>query len=280
MGLLILDNRCKLAWNEYGLSGGEPVFYFHGMPGSRLEVKPAEIIARDSGLRLIAPDRPGYGDSDAQDNFKLLDWPAVVSQLADRLNINRFSILGFSGGGPYALACAHAMPERIKKVTLFASPAPYDSDAVQEHIAAEFKPLYDLAITDIDAARQQVSQLATSPDAVLNVFEAALPPEDKTIISNRVIRSQYLDNLALSLKTGIDGFVGDLQCYTSPWGFNLQDITTNIDIWHGRNDKNIGFAIGTYLAAKLQNSATHFLDDTGHLYLLDHWLDALESLKK
>src|SRR5437868_4337089 len=106
------DGRA-LGYAEYGDPGGTPVFFFHGSPGSRLQRHPDPSITSSFGARIITVDRPGYGRSDFQPGRRLLDWPADAAQLADALSIERFAAIGLSGGGPYLLACAYAMPERL-----------------------------------------------------------------------------------------------------------------------------------------------------------------------
>ncbi len=113
--ITLVDGR-RLGWAEFGDPQGLPLFYFHGFPASRLEGKLIEAAALRNGIRVIASDRPGYGISDFQPRRRLLDWPCDVKALADRLSIDRFMILGVSGGGPYALACAHAMAPRLRAV--------------------------------------------------------------------------------------------------------------------------------------------------------------------
>ncbi len=279
MEILKLDNHARLSWNQYGSPNGEPVFYFHGMPGSSLEAHDADSFARELGLRLIIPNRPGYGDSDPQENFTPLDWPIILTQLADSLHINRFSILSFSGGGIYAFACAHAMPERIKHITLLSAPAPFETSVMQNSINADFKPLYELAASDFNAALEQVSQMAPSSEALLTIMESIFPPEDKKIFNDEHVRKSYLDNLTLAIKNGITGFVSDLRCIASPWGFKFEDTEIDIDIWHGRHDKNINFSVAEYLADSLKNTSTHFLNDEGHCYLFKYWCEILENIK-
>ena len=111
----LVDGR-RLGWAEFGDPQGLPLFYFHGFPASRLEGKLIEGAALRNGIRVIASDRPGYVISDFQPGRRLLDWPCDVKALADRLSIDRFMVLGVSGGGPNALACAHAMEPRLRAV--------------------------------------------------------------------------------------------------------------------------------------------------------------------
>ena len=272
------NKKYQIAWNEYGTPDGEPVFYFNGVLGSRLEAQSADKIARDLGLRLITTDRPGYGDSEPQNDFRLLDWPNVISQLADKLNLTHFSILGFSGGGAYALACAHAMPERIRHTTIISSTAPYTSEAMQDHICADFKPLYELSVADEQAALQQVSQLASSAETLMDIAQAPLHPCDKALFKRQDIQQHHLNNMALAISNGVNGIVNDLRNVALPWQFEPRDIQLPVNLWHGRNDNAVGHAIGEYLADKLKNSTIQLLDDCGHYFLFDQWHDVLKSI--
>lgn len=109
--VLLPDGR-RLGYAEYGDSGGSPVFFLHGQPGSRLGRHHDESIATGLGARIVAVDRPGYGLSDYQSGRRLVDWPADVVALAEALNLGRFAVASVSNGGPYALACAALVPER------------------------------------------------------------------------------------------------------------------------------------------------------------------------
>lgn len=279
MNQLLLSNNKQLAWNEYGVPDGEPVFYFHGAIGSRREAKAADKIANNLGIRLIAPERPGYGDSDPQDNFKLLDWPSLVLQLANKLNINQFSIIGFSVGSNYALACAHSIPERLSKLTLVGGLAPYQTEVMQKHISPDFKPLYDLSLYDEDAALQQMSEMAASPEGLFNIIHSTLSLCDKTLFEQDHIRTHYKRSIYLAIKNSVFGCANDIYNLTRPWQFDLAEINLPVNIWHGRNDKLIGYAIGEYLSTKLTNSSFYSQDDSGHYFLFDKWHDILKSIK-
>ncbi len=123
-----LSDGRSLAYAEYGDPRGRPVFFFHGTPGSRF-FRPADEITRNMGVRLITADRPGYGLSTFQPGRRILDWPSDITQLADHLGINRFAVAGHSGGGPYVLACAAALPERVSAAALVAAAGPVDASA-------------------------------------------------------------------------------------------------------------------------------------------------------
>ncbi|MEM8931047.1 MAG: alpha/beta hydrolase, partial [Acidobacteriota bacterium] len=117
------DGR-RLGYVELGDADGLPLIFFHGTPGSRKMFDADELMARIPGLRLILPERPGYGLSDPQPDRTLLDWPQDVAALADQLGLDRFAVGGISGGGPHALACAHRQSDRLTHTIVLASPAP------------------------------------------------------------------------------------------------------------------------------------------------------------
>ena len=108
-----LHDARTLGYIEYGNPAGKPLFYFHGHPGSRLEAGFLAEQAQKNNIRLIGVDRPGLGRSTYKAGRHFLDWPDDVVELADRLHINRFAVVGFSGGGPYALACAYKISNRL-----------------------------------------------------------------------------------------------------------------------------------------------------------------------
>ena len=117
-----------LGYAEYGCQTGYPLMFFHGFPSSRLEAHDLDQIARRRYLRIIAPDRPGFGLSTSQPHRRIMDWPADVQALAHHLRLSRFAVLGGSGGGPYALACAHALPpEMLSAVGIMAGAPPWQA---------------------------------------------------------------------------------------------------------------------------------------------------------
>ena len=117
------DGR-ELSYAEYGASSGRPVLYFHGLPGSRLDPLPFAEEYLAEGIRVVAPDRPGYGRSSPRRRWGLLDWVGDVVELADVLGIGRFAVLGYSSGGKYAAACAFSVPERLSAVGIVSGVGP------------------------------------------------------------------------------------------------------------------------------------------------------------
>src|SRR5437762_4583440 len=123
---LTLSNGSAVALSEYGDPRGVPIFFCHGWPSSRTMAELAHEAARDLGARIISPDRPGIRDSQFQHDRRLIDWPPLLNEIADRLGIDRFRILAISGGAPYAYASAWVTPERVEKIAVVSGAPPLD----------------------------------------------------------------------------------------------------------------------------------------------------------
>lgn len=275
--LRLADGR-KLAYAEYGPAEGQPVMAFHGAPGSRLELAGNLDTLRELNTRLIIVDRPGYGLSDFQENRRLLDWPADITQLADSLHLDRFAVIGFSAGGTYAAACAFMIPERLTDVTLISSPAPFDAPELNDEMMPASRALIELAADDYRQAEQQLAAVAGTPDALLNLFEAPLPAPDKTIFSDENFHRMYKANLAEALRQGLTGFAYDMSLIAKPWGFDPAAIKMDVCLWHGEDDINVPIGMGRYLANTIPHCQAHFLPGEGHLLMFTHWKKILQEL--
>ncbi len=278
MNKLVLNNQKILAWSEYGDLHGSPVFYFHGTPGSHLEAANTDKIARQLGIRIIALDRTGYGNSELHENTEFIDWPNIITSLADKLCLTEFSMLGYSGGAPYALSCAHKLSKRLASTTIISSPTSLTTDIMQQHMNVNFKPLYELADSDFQMAKQQVTEITCSLDAFMGLVTSQLSDSDKLIFEQDEFKDHYFKSLEHSLKQGTDATVIDLRNISRSWGFKLKDIQVKVDIWHGSDDNNFDIAIAEHLASKL-NSTLHKMDNCGHYFLFDHWFEILSQIK-
>src|SRR5205823_3276287 len=156
-----LKNGGSLAYVEYGDAAGVPVFFFHGWPSSKTMAQLTDAAARELGVRIISPDRPGIWESAFQANRTLLDWPDVLKQLADHLWLERFYIFAISGGAPYAYGCALRLRERVCAIAI-ASGAP---------------PIVDLTDQNglLKLYRWMLALYRTSPRLLRVLFYAARP---------------------------------------------------------------------------------------------------------
>jgi pimeloyl-ACP methyl ester carboxylesterase len=272
-----LDDGRLLAYAEYGDPQGKPVIFFHGTPGSRLFHHPDESIALSLGIRIIAPDRPGFGLSDSKVGRTLLDWPDDVVQLADTLHIDRFAVAGMSGGGSYVTACALKIPHRLTRAALISSIAPLSApEATRGHL------LFSLARNSptLAALSWWLMNLAyhRNPDRFFN-FEAGLTSEsEKVLLKEPDVKSLLIQDYAEAVRDGISGIASEMVLLAHPWGFRLENIAMEIHLWHGAQDVRTPIAMGRYLANTIPICRATFLAAEGHGVIYHHWREILSAL--
>jgi pimeloyl-ACP methyl ester carboxylesterase len=268
------DGR-MLGYSEYGSVDGNPVFFFHAHPGSRREWPAFDTgdAAAELNARVIAVDRPGHGLSDFKPDREILDWPDDVTELADALNVGRFAVLGISGGGPYAAACAFKIPERLAATAIVCGMGPSEAPGVKDGIAWKFA-----------AGRSSVMRramlllmsfgLQKKPETFVSKMKDALQGPDKALVLRKPELAKQIIDLAFAeaFRQGIAGVRHEAGLYARPWGFRLQDIAAEVHLWHGEEDANVPVSVGHYVADAIPNCHARFIEDEGHLSLPFHYL--------
>ncbi len=269
------DGR-QLGYAEYGLPNGRPVLFFHSAPGS--SYLPADMAesAKQCGVRLIAVDRPGYGLSDPHAARTFQSWANDVAALTDALGVTRFSIIGFSAGTPYPLACALYFPNRINKIALVGALAPVDVPDVTEGMSPMAIGLYSLAQTNPDELRTTFAAVAPSPSALLSAMSASAGAWDKTILQERA--AEFELDYTQTLRSGSEGLASDFILASGNWGLPLTEVKAEVHLWSGTLDQNTPPAMTHYLASQLPNSHVHHLQNEGHFALYLHWEEILKSV--
>ncbi|MFI1913961.1 alpha/beta fold hydrolase [Nocardia sp. NPDC020380] len=270
---------------EYGDRSGRPVLYCHGIPGSHIEAVAFDQAAVTLGMRVIAVDRAGMGASAPVFPRRVLDWADTVAALADSLGLGRFGIIGVSGGGPYALACAAALPERVTTAVLVSAPAPLDelsaTGELDDAAKKRHRGLSMLRRFPILArpAAAQMAAYARKPGGVEGLIAQMSPLDRERVLSDPELTAKLEANLREAFRQGSRGFALDLQILVArPWGFRLADITVPIRIWHGDADQNVPLSDGRHLAAALPTSRLEIVSGAGHLLFVDRAADILQSI--
>lgn len=262
----------QIGYAQYGPLDGRPVLFFHGQPGNRL-FHPPEL----ENVRLISIDRPGYGRSDYQPGRRLLDWPADVLEFTEHLGIDEFTVVGFSGGGPYALACAYALPDVVKSVTIVSSSAPLSVPEIRQqlpslvrinawlsqHIPGLMNVLFRAIWNNSRRRPESFIKLALRQSASV----------DRIALQSPEIYAMLLETWQENLRIEPDGYVLDAQILTGEWGFPLQKIEQKVYLWQGKADLNIPTAWGRYLASTIPNCEAIFVTGAGHFLIFDHWTE-------
>ena len=254
------DGR-TLSYAEYGDPDGTPVFCFHGVIGSRLMWSLAADEASDRGIRLVAPDRPGFGGSDFQAGRRLLDWPGDVCALADHLGVDRFGVVGFSGGGPHAMACAHAVPDRVRGVSLVSTVTPPETrssaDPFNEAVlsATRFVPGFSRA-----AFASSAWLAANARPQFRAALVASSAPPDRAVFDGPAGETLVTDS-AESFRGGSRGPAHDLPLVGNDWGFDAGDCSQPVDLWHGRADRTVGVDLARAFGDLLPDANLSLTDD-------------------
>jgi pimeloyl-ACP methyl ester carboxylesterase len=268
--LQLTDGR-RLGFAVFGAPEGDPVFYSHGFPGSRLEAAFSAEAAVRLGLRIIAPDRPGYGLSDIEPRRTICDWPADVAALADHLGIERFGLLGVSGGAPYALACAALLPQRITAAAIVAGLGP----TVARGATADMLALHRFFLKLFRHSPLLGALFYTPfshllrrfPSAIFSLLAATAPMADREALGNAQYRRILTDSTREAFRSGGKGALRDLFLYTHPWNLPLENIVSPLIIWHGEKDLTVPISMGRALARTIPHARSSFIPVEGHFSL-------------
>ena len=273
------DGR-RLGYAEWGDPRGRPLLYFHGWPGSRLEGRLADDAATARGVRLIALDRPGMGLSDNQRRRTLVDWPDDVVHLAAALGLERFAVLGISGGGPYAAVCAWKLSDQLTRVGIVSSLAPLDVPGVIAGMGRRNRLFFQVVGRVAVLRRVLFGTMAVSvrrrPDCTLERGVAAAV--DKKYLARPDVRMVLEEALSEGFRKGGRGPAGEMGLYTRAWGFRLEDIRTPVHLSHGEQDANAPVAMGHYLATVIPDCQASFYPAEGHLHFVDRLPEILAAL--
>ncbi len=273
----------QISYAEFGDPQGTPVFFFHGLPGSRFQRHPDDSIAAALGIRLVTCDRPGFGQSTRQPRRTLLTWAKDIADLADARGIGRFALFGVSAGGPYAAACAFSIPHRLRQVAIISSVAP--PPLTKEEIAPMLWPnrlafaLARHAPWGLTLPLRLVAGLARrQPERYLAALSRALGGNDPALLSRPDVGALFRQELDQVFCRGPSAFIQDLSLIARPWGFRLEDIRLPLHLWHGQADLVVPPAAGYRIAHAIPTCRARFLAGEGHYLILDHWREILRQL--
>lgn len=273
------DGR-QLAWCERGDPGGTIVFAFHGLPGSRLQVHPDESIAYAAGARVIHVDRPGWGQSDAQPGRQIGDWPNDILRLADHLQVDRFAVAGVSGGGPFAVACAAQLGDRLTRTAIISGVGPPCSmlSAKSWEVRTGFRAAASVpsVIAPVLAASAVIG--ARVPGFFLDRLIARVPACDREILRQRDIRCMLISDIAEAFRNGHHAFLEDLQLEARPWGIAFEQVSCPVALWHGAADTIVPPSATAALAALLPKATVRIFPGAGHFFVFEVWREILDWL--
>lgn len=270
--LIELSDGRKIAYEEFGAQQGRPVLYFHGTPGSRHESTYGHEAGIRHGFQIAALDRPGCGLSDYSPNRRLLDWPRDVLEVSEHLGFERFGIMGASGGGPYVLACTHAIPERLDFAAVMGSWAPVTGTPLAQEMApldrffarrsSSFPLLFYAPFSLLRFAAKHLS-----PQTFFKAIDSSMSEPDRKLVKYEKIAAFYVNDVNEGFRQGVRGPADDAIILYQDWGFELEEIPMPVHIFHGQEDKFAPYSFAEYLHRKIPNTTLHAYPGEGHLFL-------------
>ncbi len=280
------DGRA-LGVQEAGDPDGKPVLFHHGTPMSRLIYAGWDETAREQNVRFLCYDRPGYGLSDRHEGRDVAACAQDVQSIADHLDIPRLGVMGLSGGGPHALACAALLPDLVPRVVSLAAVAPFDAAGLDWYADTGASNVEEtqLFLSDRQAARAQYEQdaqdMRTKSAAQLHEAYASIySPLDLTHMEGAF--GEFLDaSTKLGLSLSIEGPWDDENAFVSPWGFDLTQIRTPVRLRQGRQDLMVPYGHGAWIVAQIPGVEAILSEDESHLSVMqDHLAEDLAWLKE
>ena len=278
----LADGR-RIACLGLGDPHGPPVLYFHGFPGSRLEARVMAHAASRTGVRLLAVDRPGFGESTFQPGRRIRQWSADITALTDALGVHRFSIVGMSAGAPYALACAADLAARLDQVALVSPLSPLVGVHWPRGMIARNRVLLALAARAPVLARGAAHLIAAwirlSGDRYIRFMMAGLPSPDRDLFADPGYRSIMTENMMAALRQGGRGAAWELTLIVQPWDLRIENVPGRVRLWQGLADEILPAALAQDLARALPACEARYFPTEGHLSLMAHHADqVLEDL--
>ncbi|HMD46072.1 MAG TPA: alpha/beta fold hydrolase [Acidimicrobiales bacterium] len=292
------EDRAPAAWHRVPLADGavaevltegpddgRPLLYWHGTPFAAAPNPDLARAAAARGLRVVTISRPGYAGSTARPGRRVADAAGLAGTVLDALGLDRFVTLGWSGGGPHALAGAAGLPGRCAAALSLAGVAPYDAAGLDwlARMGHENVEEFAAAAAGADVLVPALEDMAAQSSAVTGAELADALGDLVSTVDRAALSGQLAEWLAeavrRALSAGVEGWRDDDLAFCAPWGFDPGAIDGPVSIWQGDEDKMVPFAHGAWLAGHVPGARVHLLDGEGHVSLLaDHLGEMLDEL--
>lgn len=260
---------------------GLPVVSHGGTPSGPVPDPHAAAAVASAGLCGVFPARPGYGRSTPHPGRTVGDVAADTAAVLDHLGLDRFVTVGASGGGPHALACAALLPARCLAAATIAGVAPFDAEGLdflagmgEENVVEFGLALQGRAALEPYLAQEVAGLGDVTVDSVVTMFGSLLPPVDREVLTGDYAEV-FVASTVKAFESGLYGWLDDDLAFTTPWGFELTEITVPVTVWQGAQDMMVPFSHGTWLAAHLPTAQARLYEDHGHLSLAVAHLDTI-----
>lgn len=270
-GNIAVGEDRQIGFAEFGNPQGRAVFWLHGTPGARRQIPTeARSFAARKNIRLIGIDRPGIGSSTPHQYENVLGFTDDLRTIADTLGINRFAVIGLSGGGPYTLATAAAMPDRVVMAAVLGGVAPLiGEDGISSglmELAKIVRPIIEVADTPIRwVAGSLIKLIGPFGSPALDLYARISPDGDRNLLSRPEFKAMFLDDLLNGSRKQLAAPFADIVVFARDWGFRLEDIKVPVRWWHGDADHIVPYAHGQHAVARIADAEMYTLPGESHL---------------
>ena len=278
---LTLHDSSSLEYTEYGDPSGIPIMYFHGIIHSRQIFNPFSDYIETHGLRIIAPERPGFGATSLPKDISLTSFANNIKQLADHLGIEKFYVLGEGNGGGAALACADTLPKQVIRTSVVACVPDRSFDQLRklfpfERQLHQMKQKYSKTLA-IPLAKIMLKMLSKY-DVFIQLMASNFHHTDRDIVLSPEYARIFQGSMRNALPYNAKGFLQDYFSRSQDWDFQTQNISGHVDVWHGDSDPYTKIESAKAIADSIPTHTTHFLENHGHYIFFSHTDKILEQL--
>jgi pimeloyl-ACP methyl ester carboxylesterase len=276
------DGR-RIAWSSCGPGDGVPVVYLHGAIGTPVDHSPAlAALIAQLGIRYIALSRPGFGRSDPCPGRRIADFPVDLERVADRLGIGRMTVVGVSAGGPYVLACARALPDRVAAAAAVSSlsplRAPHSGRSMPVHLRLGLRAVVrrpDLAARGGTRAMRIAERRLR---ALARVARIGATPADRDLLAAAEGGTAAVESFVAAAAGGARGMIDDYLTVCTAWGFELRDVVGEVHLWHGEQDRFVPVEHARAVAAALPRCRATYDAQDGHFFFRRRLAEVLGAL--
>jgi pimeloyl-ACP methyl ester carboxylesterase len=280
--IAVSDDR-QLGFAEFGDPQGRPVFWLHGTPGARRQIPTeARVDAEQQHIRLIGVDRPGIGSSTPHPYENVAEFAGDLRMVADTLGIGQMTVVGLSGGGPYTLACAAMMPDRVIAAGVLGGVAPtVGADAIAGGVVAlgcMIAPMLEVVGYPVQlAAAGLIKVIRPVAGPALEIYARISPEADRQLLVRPEFKAMFLDDLLNGGRKQLAPFA-DIIVFARNWGFRLDEVKVPVRWWHGDKDHIVPFSHGQHVVGRLPDAELYHLPGESHLAGLGRAEEILHSM--
>lgn len=269
----------------YGTRGARAFLSFTGTPGGAVPDQQLAAAADAHRLLLVQPLRPGYGQSTPRPGRRVVDFAADVDVVLQHLGVTDAIVMGGSGGGPHSLAMAARLPQ-CRAAAVVVSPAPRDAENLDfyDGMATSNQDLWRVADEGEAALRPRLEQIAAEMrpgeglDGFKKLFGDTVSVEDGTAMAGSSGQN-VAERFAKAIENGIEGWLEDDLALTTPWGYDLEAVTTPVTFWSGKQDQFVSYRHSVWMSRRVPSSDLHIYADKGHISLRqDHLPEIMADL--